>query len=343
MARTLLVSFVWLAGCASDGAPAPLSSAVGGGLGIKTIKLTSEQNYTYVSSLNVASTSGSPGIPSFAVTEKASFTVSWAGLRKDIQNHPLDQSQIKLVVLIKVNSPNQTTVASRLNAGTINSLVLNSWQYLPASTTSAQITDFRLIADPTKPLNPTVDLVADGTTYLMLFSTGTRPGFDTSTMLFVQPTPGAQNPPEIAPPPDSSTFLTFTADLVDRQAVPVPVGNPELNIDWTDVQQQSPRGDFTNNAVDRILIGFYQDKLPKDLQDGFLDLEQPTPDMGGATQSWEVAVAGVTHADLANNSIRTAGSPMFTGFTTENTWILGMFCGSCQNPAPMIVTVLAPH
>ena len=36
-----------------------------------------------------------------------------------------------------------------------------------------------------------------------------------------------------------------------------------------------------------------------------------------------------------------AGNP-FTGITSDGTWLVGLICGNCQNPAPWYLSVLVP-
>jgi hypothetical protein len=142
---------------------------------------------------------------------------------------------------------------------------------------------------------------------------------------------------------DSSSKLTFEVDLASRETVKVEAEGP-WPIDWSAITTDNHGNKLDKNAVDRLLIGFFADKKPEDLEAGFLDLDQKTPELGGANQSWEVSVSKGSLASLEGAKGRN-GEPAFSGFETDEdgTWIVGAFCGLCQNPAPVFVTILDPQ
>jgi hypothetical protein len=91
--------------------------------------------------------------------------------------------------------------------------------------------------------------------------------------------------------------------------------------------------------IDKVLIGFYQDKTAADLQANFKDIEQI------ATTLYEVPVApGARDVDLANAKVR-AGTTAFPGFSsqTNGVWALAVTCSKCQVPAPILMTILDPQ
>jgi hypothetical protein len=62
-----------------------------------------------------------------------------------------------------------------------------------------------------------------------------------------------------------------------------------------------------------------------------------------ATQLWEISLttSGRT-ADLAKAKERTSGA-VFPGFERKDgVWALGLMCSACQNPAPVLLSVLEP-
>jgi hypothetical protein len=75
-----------------------------------------------------------------------------------------------------------------------------------------------------------------------------------------------------------------------------------------------------------------------DIEDQILDLELM------ATQMYEIGLSGGRTADLELGLERTSGEP-FSGFerSEEGVWLLALMCSSCQNPAPVVLTVLSPE
>jgi hypothetical protein len=62
-----------------------------------------------------------------------------------------------------------------------------------------------------------------------------------------------------------------------------------------------------------------------------------------ATALWDLALTGEPTADLSKATLRSGGSA-FDGFSHgTGTWILALMCSTCQNPAPILLTVLEPQ
>ena len=56
---------------------------------------------------------------------------------------------------------------------------------------------------------------------------------------------------------------------------------------------------------------------------------------------WDVQLSGGRTADLSTAVERGTGAK-FSGFTRSapGVWMLGLLCSTCQNPAPVLLTVL---
>src|SRR5262249_51905109 len=96
------------------------------------------------------------------------------------------------------------------------------------------------------------------------------------------------------------------------------------------------------NSVDRILLAYYEGMTPQDLESEIFDIEMI------ATDIWEIQdYGGGRSAHLRNARHRQANrehGDYFDGFggRPEGTWLLGLMCSTCQNPAPVVLSVLAP-
>jgi hypothetical protein len=91
--------------------------------------------------------------------------------------------------------------------------------------------------------------------------------------------------------------------------------------------------DFTEGYVTSAVVGHYT-QTPAQLESQFLDLDR-------------IAIA-TYRADLASGSVldfttlKDANGAEFPGVDEDGTWLVGLFCGNCRNPAPWYMTILKP-
>ena len=74
------------------------------------------------------------------------------------------------------------------------------------------------------------------------------------------------------------------------------------------------------------------------------DLEQQVFDIELiATEIWELGLDRETEADLSEARSRDGGAA-FDGFAdrSDGVWLLALMCSTCQNPAPLLLSVLEP-
>jgi hypothetical protein len=62
-----------------------------------------------------------------------------------------------------------------------------------------------------------------------------------------------------------------------------------------------------------------------------------------ATSLWEVRLTGGRTADLRAAVERGENTP-FPGFDRDEAgvWVMGLMCSTCQNPAPVVLSILEP-
>jgi hypothetical protein len=331
-APSLVALTMCLTGCGGDdAAPPPNGPDVN-----ELTKITPEHNYrTTASELEVNIVE---------VGAEQNLEICWDKITTDIQGHAVDpEKDIDDVSFIRVLRSDPADVEDLLNTGTLTQdEVDGAWEVLPTGgKTCAFLEEFRDISGDTF-IDPEESFqIDDKYTYLLVFATGTKIGFGARTMLILEPTDSLET--EVNALADSSDKLTFEVELDSQEKLEMPAEGP-WQIDWSAIKTDNHNNTLDKNAVDRLLIGFFADKDPSDLEEGFLDLEQETPALGGPDLSWEVSVAKGSLASLAGATGRN-GEPTFDGFDTdeEGTWIIGAFCGLCQNPAPVIVTILDPQ
>lgn len=132
-------------------------------------------------------------------------------------------------------------------------------------------------------------------------------------------------------------ILTFTADL--RTPVPMPEGSTIVS--WRKITKDGLENPIFANNIDRVMLAFYADTTPEQLEDQIFDIELL------ATDIWEAPrEEGKVYDLLSLQHREDNGEPgaFFTSFAGhgEGTWLLALTCSFCQNPAPIVLAVLDP-
>jgi hypothetical protein len=138
---------------------------------------------------------------------------------------------------------------------------------------------------------------------------------------------------------NSSTTLTYHTDLHSLHPTGVPEGVAALKLDWSQIQKNALGNTFGNmpnyptTSITSAIVGHYSQSL-SELESQFLDLQTIAQDLYTATTPYGTTLDFTTLTDMAGNP--------FTGVTSDGTWLVGLICGKCQNPAPWYLTVLKP-
>jgi hypothetical protein len=313
------------------------TGGTGGGTSGAGVQMTDLNNFkTLKSQLNIQTIETAPG---------ASLDISWAGITNDILCHPVNPAEdIDDVVFLRLIEPSHDKIAAALDGNGIVANDLRSpgaFEFLPTGVTTAKLKDF---AFQKTPIDVSNNYAEDAmSSYMLIFQKGIALGHGAVSMVFLKPTAGVTNTTVTAPSnaPDATgkcPLLDFSADLTTLTPVQISKTGPWI-LNWSGVKTDSRGQTLQKTGIDRMLIGFYANKTRADLQADFLNLEIHD------TISWEAPFSGVvTSASLTLLKNRKDASP-FPGFDqpTPGTWIMGLFCGGCQNPAPLFVTILEPQ
>ena len=317
----MLCAVAALAGCEStDGSGDPDNGRRG------NVRLANDNNFQSESALSI------PTVETAAGTD---LDICWEGIEQDLQCHAVAaQEDLDNVALLRFLHLSEEQVEHRLTSGQLAMSEVDG--YLEYNTdhesTCAKLSSLSFFGTRIKIADEYRE--SDDHTYLLLFSVGTTPGVGARSMVFVKPTRRSNNTRvEVG---SSCGFLDFSADLTALQKLPVPLAGPWV-VDWRDVTLDSQGNKLAFEAIDGVLLGFYEGKTPAELQEQIFDLEQL------ATVIWEIKLEGGRIADLAKAKQR-GGGGTFSGFERdrEGTWMLGLTCSTCQNPAPLVLTVLEP-
>jgi hypothetical protein len=167
-------------------------------------------------------------------------------------------------------------------------------------------------------------VVSDVNKYLLVLTTGTVWGVGAKVMTFLTPTePSSVTAVNIVE--NGCDMLDFSADLTSLEAVNVPMDEPFI-LDWSSIGF---------SGITRAMLGYYEGMTAEDLESQALDL------MIIADSKWESEIEqGRTIAlrDLTNEN-----GDNFEQFKSGGAWVFILMCDTCQNPAPLFLTLLSPQ
>lgn len=330
-----------LAGCEStDPKPEPEGPIAG------AVLVKDANNYTSTSTLTPPVIQTAPGVD---------LQISWPTLTIDMQCHEMsptaDIGQVTLLRFadLEGDTPEEkrAEVAQKLTAGELPQSALDG--YAQVATMGATETNLFSLTNFGTVLDFTEEYVEDPEkVYMMLWSSGEDPGLGARAMAFLEPTSASNNDEVEATlemacdgmePPTG--ILTFEAEFHDSLEVPAGA----TLIDWSGVTVDGLMNEFDPDNIDRVLLAHYEDadETPEMLGNHVFDLETLAEDL------WEVTDhQGETFIDLLtlyHSEDGVLSDELFEGFDTVpegGTWLLGLQCTFCQNPAPHILTIVEP-
>ncbi len=315
--RALLAVSVPGLACSADGGSS--SSSRG------TLVLSDAANYQSTSALTLPAVQTAVGVD---------LEICWDAMVNDIRCHEVNAlADVDNVAMLRFVNMTTDQVQQRLGAGELPQSELDG--YFDYNTdhagTCTQLSSMEFFGTP---IEVGQDVADEEAVYVLVFTDGTTPGVGALGMLLFQPTASSDNTRIDAV--SGCGTLDFTADIESAERVVVARDGPWL-VDWRDVSVDGLGNALASTGIDSVLIGFYEGTTVAELEAQVFDLELI------ATEMWEVelAEAGFT-ADLGEAKSRTDGAA-FAGFEGgEGTWILALMCSTCQNPAPLVLSVLEP-
>jgi hypothetical protein len=272
--------------------------------------------------------------------QMSNLAFDWSGLTRDFEGHALDPTKDLSLAIVMFWSLPLADFEKALNADALfpSDLILSpplSLELTPGMT-SAHLYDFTINTTPVTP--EMINQYFDVTMYPPAnnsFIVGVQSGIDLGRqirMLQSFSLDGSSSATNVALENDS-TQLSYHANLHDLTITGVPGGTPALTLDWTQMTTNGLGRDFTEGYVTSAVVGHYT-QTPAQLESQFLDLDR-------------IAIA-TYRADLASGSVldfttlKDANGAEFPGVDDDGTWLVGLFCGNCRNPAPWYMTILKP-
>jgi hypothetical protein len=306
-----------------DGTPTPPG-------GDPTIIVTDANQYTSDATLTI------PTIETAAVDVE----FDWTAVTVDLQCNPVNpQADIRNISFLRFQGKTEEDIEEELTSSRLESSKVDRyWDHAVSAgdPTKVKLSEFAQIGDDK--IDVDQDFTIDSTrTYLVLVQTSTTFGVGTKSMAFVKPVADGGNSVAIAP--GCPGVLDFTAHL-DKPKVAAPAAGPWI-ADWDSLTKDGTGGEISLAGVDKLLVGFYPNMTPADIEDEFFDLETL------ANPMYELGLGTNRKADLKGAKKRMAGGGLgenFNGFTQSGTgtWLLALTCSSCPNPQPVALAILEP-
>jgi hypothetical protein len=136
---------------------------------------------------------------------------------------------------------------------------------------------------------------------------------------------------------NTSTTLTYTANLHDLHPTGVPAGTAALTLDWGSLGTNALGTSLTSMSrtnIDHAIVGRYSQSLSQ-LESQFLNLQTIADKLYQADIESGTVLDFKTLMDSSGNS--------FSGIDSNGTWLVALLCTfSCRNPAPWYLTILSP-
>ncbi|HEY7376647.1 MAG TPA: hypothetical protein VIF57_31095 [Polyangia bacterium] len=132
---------------------------------------------------------------------------------------------------------------------------------------------------------------------------------------------------------DDSTKLAYTANLHDLTITGVPGGTAALTLDYSKMTTNGLGRAFMEGYVTSAVVGHYT-QTPAQLETQFLDLDRI------ATATYRADIQSGSILDFT--TLKDENGASFAGIDDSGTWLVGLICGNCRNPAPWYMTILKP-
>lgn len=311
-----VVVLLALGACESTSMPQPKTG---------NVLLGDANNYAVTSQLT---------IPRVETASGTDLDICWPGVVKDIQCHDVSPTtDLDYVAMLRFLHLSEDDVQAKLTSGQLSMADIDG--YLEVKTdhvnTCAKLSQFSFFGTPIMVQSEYVE--SADRTYMLLFAQGKQAGVGARSMTFVRPTATSTNIKVDGP--SGCGFLEFSANLAALTPLAVPADPPWV-IDWRAITRDGQGGPVQFATIDGVMLGFYQGMTVAELQAKVLDLELL------ATSIHDLPLTGGKTADLSKARDRKTGAA-FAGFQpTDGVWVLALRCSTCQNPAPILLTVVDP-
>jgi hypothetical protein len=318
-------------------------SGGGGGAGVCTTNIVANEanDYSFSSTLT---------FPPIKVKPKADLLFDWSGVTADLIRHNLDPKKDLDSILVFEWDLTVAELEKKINSDTVAARDMTISPPLSyatdGNTTSRKLLEFSFNGSPIGPgglatveqvmlyfdpsnydpskycytvMAATGDVLGQGTRMIQAFVLDESSSNTTVTMT------------------KDSTKLEFHADLTRLTPTTIPANTADINLDWSKMQKNALGADFSGvsaTSITSAFIGHYNETPAELSGDKFLDLELI------ATTLYRKSIEIGTSVKFSD--FKDEGGNSFSGIDDTGTWLIGLQCGACRNPAPWYISVLKP-
>lgn len=300
-----------------------------------TITANEANDYAFTSSLMLQAVKVKP---------MSDLTFDWSGVTKDFLGHAVDPvKDLNLIFLLSYDEP-AAMFEQDLNLDTFSTSHIfipgppPSYQPMNGETSKSLYNNFITGDGPADPTTANMYLDASkytpsNSTFAIVAQTGTDVGTGQIHMLqSFELDPSSSN--TTVKLTNSSTTLTYKADLHSLHPTGVPANTAALSLDWSMMKTNALGTTFTPTNIARAIVGHYT-QTPAQIETQFLDIDTIAQDLYQADIPFGTVLDFTTLTDAAGNS--------FQGIDSTGTWLVALICTTCRNPAPWYLTILEPN
>ena len=292
-------------------------------------------NYSFESSLDIQT------VP---VRSLSDISFDWSEITEDMLGQPFDPLQSVDMVEVMLWKYSKEALVKDINDDNLDLKNIVSLGYFPTenqatsanflemlSPSGGDVTDKELLE-----YMDTSEYPVSEYSYVVMLAAGELFGGGTKMISFFDPASEESNT-EVRLH-NKSTTLTFKADLTSLKRIAVPPANPNIVLDWSDIDsllKNALGGDFIPNRITDVMVAHYRTKSPEDLEREFLGLDNM------ADEVWSIFLSAGQSVNLGRlNTEADYSGTFFPGIDDTGTWIVALKCGTCNNPAPWFLSIL---
>lgn len=287
------------------------------------IHLTDVNNFAY---------SGTIDIPVFETRVGTDLSICWSELTQDMLCHALDPvTQVDNVSMLRFPHITHEQIEQRVTRDAFDQADISGYvEFRPGDSTCIQQSQMSFFGSP---VDMTEEYKDDGSSYLLLLSTGTVAGKGVRMMAFLSPSEASDS--ALVSLSSACDMLDFEARVQDLTPVSLPEKGPWI-VDWSALTVNGHGETVALESIDTVMVAHYTEHTLEQIEARFVDLEQL------ASSVWTLENQVKTSADLSQ---ATGVHGNFSGIDATGVWLLALRCEACYNPAPVFLTVLdvSPH
>ena len=274
------------------------------------------------------------------VAGMSNLAFDWSGLTRDFEGHALSPATDLGMAIVMFWDLPLDQFEAQLNAdGLFTSDLIVSPPLsllLSGGATSAHLYDFTINTTPVTSdmINPYLDAAAftpANSSFIVGVESGTALGRDLRMMQAFSLDPSSSATKVVIT--NDSMRLSYTVNLHDLTPTVVPGGTPALTLDWSQMITNGLGREFVVNDVTDAIVGHYSE-TPAELEAQFLDLDRI------ALATYRAPIPSGRVLDFTK--LKDENGASFPGVDANGTWVAGLVCGNCRNPAPWYMTILRP-